>query len=176
MFSQTPIDSGIRSRSMELERISRQAKQDSINERGNGAAIDFVKIKRNFEGIQKLQDSIVEAYTQGEKIDFQKINRSAGKITKMAVSLRATLFSPQINKKELKVITKKKTSLNTEKRSVKDLIVDLDNAIGRFVAHPIFQDVKVINTESCEKLLADLEEIIYLSDALWFETTQLKDQ
>lgn len=167
--AQTPSEDGIRIRSAELARVKRMDEVE-LNADGSGK-IDIARVKKYFEGIQKLQDSIVQAYTTGKKIDYRKINKSSGKMTEMAVKLKTALFltakSSQVSGKT------KKPEVNGEKQ-VKELIVDLDNAIGRFVTNRIFRNEKINASESSEKALSDLEEIINLSGALRFEAKREK--
>jgi len=160
--AQTPSDDGIRMRSAELARAKRM---DEVEINSDGGRIDVEKIKKYFEGIQKLQDSIIGAYTTGAQIDYRKINKSSAKMTEMGAKLKAALFSPPDEVQK---------SAPRAEKDVKKLIVELDNAIGRFVVNPIFQREKSVAPDASKKAVADLDAIIGLSRALAAESKRRK--
>lgn len=51
-------------------------------------------------------------------------------------------------------------------KGVRDLIVDLDNAIGSFATSPMFQNLRAADAAVSEKAKLDLEKIIKLSALL----------
>ncbi len=161
VVAQAPIDDGIRRRSMELERIKRQAESDGKTGSNTEKRVDFAKVKMAFEGIQLQQDLVVEAYTRNENIDYRQINKSSRQITRMAKSLKANLFSLPGNLK-----SGDKKLIGGNKKTVKELIVELDSAIGRLVTNPIFHSLSVVEPEELNRSLSDLDEIIDLSGVL----------
>lgn len=164
----TPSDSGIRMRSVELERIKRAAEKTAVLRRENGKELKFSLIKEDFEGIQKQQMSIVQAYTMEEKVDYHSISKSADKITEMAVRLKANVFDPgaPAGKGDEDPGPAENKFLG---KSVRDLIVALDNAIGEVVTNPMWQKLAVIDPEASQAVRANLDEVIMASSALWIE-------
>ena len=117
--------SSVRRRSMELERIKKEADETFPHESNEEAAIRFAKVKNDYEHIQKLQAEIVKAYTTGKEINYSKISNSAAELNKKAIRLETSLFN--INEVADKNIDKKKSV------SVRDLIIELDKVLGNFV-------------------------------------------
>ena len=167
-------DDNIKLRSVELERVKREADRLAMIRREDGIELNFSLIKNDFEGIQKEQDKIIKAYTMSKKINYKKINKSAGKITEMAIRLKANLFQPADDEKDSANDSKKDETANTGRKSVRNLIIDLDNSIGSLVTNKMFQKLKVIDVVLSEKAKADLNDIIKLSSDLWLESNRMK--
>ena len=148
--------SSIRRRSIELERVKREANTPSFQETSEEQKIRFTKIKEDFEGLQKLQAAIIKAYTTEKVINYAKITELATEITKKAIRLNESLF----NLKALIGSPKVKT---LKQKDVKDLIIELDNAIGDFVDSPVFKNSTTVESKLIEKSQIDLEKIIAIS-------------
>ena len=161
-----PQDTNIKMRSAELERIKREQIQE---EAAKFAPVSkdivkkFPEIKEDFEGIQLAQSTIVKAYTIGKTIDYSLIEISANDINKKTKRLDANLFSPSTNIKEN---ANNKVKKEEKAKTVKDLIVELDNAIGSFVSSKIFGNLKVIEPEVAIQTRTDLLKIQEISDKL----------
>lgn len=180
-------DTNVKSRSIDLERVDRDAKK-TINSAGNAAAepedklaAKYGEIKTDYEQIQLSQDSIIKIYQGGGKIDYGQINKLSEAINKSAVRLNSNLFpSPVVENagaKKIESSTVKKEEIEKETKkpkSIRDLIVDLDNTIGSFVTSPMFQNLRVIDTAVAGKTQLDLEKIIELSAILNAEAGKLK--
>ncbi len=164
-------DKNIKMRSVELERIDREARKNGAA--GNEAerrAIKYPEIKKDYELIQTSQDAVIKAYQSGSKIDYAQISKSASEINGGAVRLKENLFpsSPPENadvKKETRKDEKTEKEIKPAK-SVRDLIVELDNAVGGFATSPMFQNLRVIDAAVSEKAKLDLEKIIEFSALL----------
>lgn len=165
-------DDSIRMRSNDLEQTKRDAaKNNSGSASQMNYEIDkkFPEIKEDYEGIQLAQEAIVKAYTTGEKINYEQIEKSARDITKNALRLNSNLF---VSKAEIK---KEKTDKKDEKeKSVKDLIVELDNAIGGFASSAMFQNLRVVDQKVADKAQSDLAQIIKISRELSKEAGKMK--
>lgn len=168
----------IKMRSVELDRIKRDADKIALVRREDGIEFNFSIIKNDFEGIQKEQDEIIKAYQQGDKINFAKINESAGKMTEMAIRLKANLFPPNANEKKSNKVKDSQETRSTDKdvKSVRNLIVDLDNMIGSFVTNMMFQNLQIIDPELSRKAGSDLDKIITSSGDLWLESKKIKSK
>lgn len=161
--------SSIRRRSIELERVKRDAVKLRPTEDSTERTIKFAEIKEDFENIQKLQSEIVKAYTTGRKINYEKISQSAAEMTKKTVRLDANLFNSKIEE-----TFKNKDAEKAKPKRVRDLIVELDKVIGIFVGSPVFKNTKVVDEQSSEKSRLDLEKIFKLSDTLSREAKKLQ--
>jgi hypothetical protein len=166
-------DDNIKLRSVELERIKKEAQ---AAEAASYAPINpkltaqFGQVKDDYEAVQLLQASIIKAYTTGKTINYAMIETSADAITKRALRLDSNLFaSTKKDKIETKSEEKKEASL-----SIRDLIVNLDNAIGDFVSSPIFGKQKVIEPEVAIKTRDDLSRILKFSEYLTKEAKKLR--
>ena len=154
-------NNSIRMRSIAIERAKRDSNNPTKKEPTKEEIIKFAEIKQDFENIQKLQDQIVKSYTKGKKINFGKISDSAAELSKKARRLDINLFGTESDNPN-------KTNSKNEirEKSVRDLIIVLDQAIGNFVSNPIFTNNKLIDTKMSEKSQLDLQKIIKLSETL----------
>jgi hypothetical protein len=166
-----PQDNNIKMRSVELERVKREelrreaAKFAPINSK---IEAKFPEIKEDFEGIQASQAAIVAAYTTGKTIDYAAIGTNADEINKKAKRLDSNLF-PSATTED-----RKEEKKEEKPKAIKDLIVELDNAIGSFVSSKIFANLKVIEPEVAIKTRADLLKIRELSEKLSEEAKKMK--
>ncbi len=169
-------DNSVKMRSVELERIKREADKTATIRRDDGVELNFDIIKNDFEGIQKEQDKIVSAYQSGAKIDYEKINTSSGQITEMAIRLKSNLFLPDAVAKDPDKPKASSETPATEKKamSLRNMIVDLDNAIGEFITNTMFQNLKTIDPSLAKKAESDLDNIIKFSGDLWLESKRIK--
>lgn len=165
-----PADRDVKSRSMELERIKREAnKPEPLSKEAQER--QFREVKEDFEQIQLSQTEIVYVYTKAKTIDYGKLADNAGKMSTSGKRLMANLFPVDDVKKGGKKEQKTAAPMPTE---IKDLIVDLDNAIGAFTINPMFTNPQVVNTDENKKARIELEKIIKLSGALKKESEKLK--
>ena len=88
---------------------------------------------------------------------------------KNLLRLDVNLFGAKMGKSDINEKPK-----NFKQKTVKDLIVELDNAVGNFVGSPIFQNANVINEQASEKAQQDLQRIMKLSDALSNEAKTMR--
>ena len=165
-------DDGIKLRSVEIERIKREADKSNAS---SFAPINteikakFPQIKEDFESVQLLQAAIIKAYTTGKTIDYGMIETSAEGINKKAKRLDANLFASKIQKK-----SDNSKAKETKIKSVKVLIVELDNSIGSFVSSKIFGNINVVDPVVALKTRTDLVKIMDLSDQLSKEAGKMK--
>lgn len=163
-------DNNIRMRSTDLERVKRDAdKANSSSPMNSEIDTKYPEIKEDFEGIQLSQAAIVKAYSTGESIDYKQIETASETINKNAKRLDSNLFSSKLDKKEK---SKKDEEKKTE--SLRDLIVELDNAIGDFVSSPMFQNLRVVDPEVAKKAQMNLANIRELSEKVSKEAGKMK--
>ena len=169
----SPADSNIKMRSVELERIKREANKPSSSAINTKVESKFPEIKEDFEGIQIGEAAIIKTYTTDKKIDYALIEISAGDIHKHAKRLDSNLFAEPIKIKEEVKDGKSKETVEKPK-TLRDLIVELDNAIGSFVSSKIFGNLKVVDPEVAIKTRNDLILILELSEKISAEAKKLK--
>jgi hypothetical protein len=146
-----------RRRAIELERAKRDANKVKIKDSKEIAA-KFAEIKEEFEDIQKLQALIIKTYKTGKTVDYAKISNYSLELSKKALKLNENLFIPSpINSEEKK---------EKKHKPVRDLIIELDQAIGSFVGSPLFSNNKIVDSKNSEKAQTDLQNIIELSQKL----------
>ena len=181
-------DTNVKSRSNELERIDRDAKKQPTGSKNSTPvpataeaedklAAKYGEIKTDYEQIQLSQDAVIKTYQTGGKVDYAQISKSAQEINKSAMRLNSNLFTvPTIENLEAKGEVKNEEKMEKEtktSRSVRDLIVDLDNAVGSFATSPMFQNLRVVDAKVSEKTRLDLEKIIELSAMLDAEAQKM---
>ena len=72
-------------------------------------------------------------------------------------------------------IKKEKSDKKNEKeKSVKDLIVELDNAIGGFTSSAMFQNLRAVEQKTADKAQSDLAQLITISRELSNEAGKMK--
>ncbi len=169
-------DNSLKMRSVEMERIKREeikaeaAKFAPVN---TELKVKFPEIKEDFEGIQVSQSAIITAYSTGKTIDYAAIETNADIINKKAVRLDANLF-PGATSQKVKDDSNESKKKAEQPKSIRDLIVELDNTIGSFVSSQIFANLKVIEPEVAIKTRADLLKIQELSEKLSLEAKKMK--
>lgn len=169
-------DTNIRTRSIDLERTERDArkignskanqanKKDAQNE--DRLAVKYAEIKADFEQLQLSQDTIIKTYQGTGKIDYATISKSAQEIKSSAMRLDLNLFPvSEAQKTDEKKDEKTEAQPKTEK-SIRDLIVELDNTIGSFATSSMFQNLRVVDAAVSAKTKLDLEKILELSAEL----------
>ncbi len=159
--------SSIRRRSLELERVKRESNTTYPTESAEEQRIKFAQVKEDFESIQKLQTEIIKAYTTGKSINYEKIHDSAAEITTKARRLDENLFDSRQNQKV-------KDVKNIRPKSIRDLIIELDNSIGKFISSPIFKNTKIVDLEISAQTRIDLEKLLVLSEILSKEAGKMK--
>lgn len=170
-------DDGIKARSVELERAKQELKKAEATQFApinKQISARFPQIKEDFEGLQISQAAIVKAYTTGKTIDYALIESSADDISKKAKRLDANLFAVSADKKVQSNLDEKTKDKAEKPTSVPDLIVDLDNAVGRFVSSKIFANIKIIEPDVAISTRTDLISILQLSEKLAVEARRLK--
>ncbi len=161
-------NNSIRMRSLTLERAKRESNKKPAPAPTKEEIIKFAEIKEDFENIQKLQNQIIKSYTTGKKINFGKISDSATELSKKAHRLDLNLFGAELDNP-----SKTKSKNEVREKSIRDLIVELDAAVGNFVSNPIFTNNKLIDSKMSEKAQIDLQKITKLSETLSKEAKKL---
>lgn len=147
----------VRMRAVQLERMKRDVgKGGKIRPMTDGDA-EVLQIREDFERIQTLQDEIVRIYKTSKRINFAKIEELSTELHKRSLRLETNLFG----------VERKKNEVSTDvSRDVRDLIIELDNNILKFVTGPIFRDARLVDSESANESLLTLTQIARLSDEL----------
>ncbi|CAA9384427.1 MAG: hypothetical protein AVDCRST_MAG74-734 [uncultured Pyrinomonadaceae bacterium] len=170
-------DTDVKKRSVEMDRIERDAKKNgksAVNpataQAEDRLAAKYDEIKTDYERIQLSQDAVIKTYQSSGKIDYAQIGKSALEINRSATRLHSNLFpAPPIENADVKKEEKKDDEIKKETKpakSVRDLIVDLDNAIGSFATSSMFQNLRTVDAQVSDKAKLDLEKIIELSALL----------
>lgn len=170
----TPQDNTIKMRSVELERVKRQSttpESEKFAPVNSKIEAKFPEIKEDFEGMQVAQAAIVTAYSTGKTIDYALIETNAEAVTAKAKRLDGNLF-PEASTEKKKSEPKK--SEEEKPKTIRELIVELDNTIGSFVSSKIFANLKVIEPEVAVSTRTDLLKIRELSEKLAAEAKKMK--
>ena len=157
-------DSGsdLKIRSNELERMKRDAEKPDAR---TNSSPSFLEIKEDFERIQIVNGELQVAATSAMP-DYQRLLKGAEEINKRATRLNANLFQPQAAKKQ------KEEKKVDPQADLKSLFIALDNSIVRFTKSPLFQNVKLVNSDDSKNAREELEKIIKLSSAISEATLQ----
>ena len=148
-------------RSIQMDRFKRESQKPGPDSSAIGRENRFQETKKRFENIQKLQESIVKAYTKGREIDYAKIAGSASDMTEDAVWLDRNLFGAE------ETDGKRTIARSSPTRSeVRDLIIRLDEAIGKFVGSKFFRKSTVVDREIYEEAQTRLRTVLLLSSRL----------
>ena len=169
-------DRSIKNRSVELERIDREAhKPDPKNQAqpDTASAAKFEEVKQDFETLQRLQNDVITEYTTKKKMDYAKIASAAEQMNKSGVRLEANLFPPAVEDTKKKKKSKEPAKLEVQvpvpepmPADLKGTIVELDNTLAAFVSSPMFTNPQVVNQDENAKSHAKLQRIIALTAAM----------
>lgn len=176
-------DTNVKNRSVELERVDRERRKTNKSAANPAAtaedklAAKYAEIKADYEQIQLSQDAIVKGYRGAGKIDYAEIGKSALEINERATRLNSNLFpAPPVEntqaEKEVKKEAKKTEKDLKPAKSIRDLIVELDEAIGIFATSSMFQNLRTVDVAVSAKAQLDLEKIIELSGLLNIEASK----
>lgn len=169
-------DDAIKTRSIEMERMKREAeKQGSVM--NSDIASRFSDIKKDFEAIQIAESAIIKAYTTGEKIDYKLLDVAAQEVSRSAKRLDQNLFAAKVETKKEKskgAKSEKPEEEATKQESLKEIIMQLDKHIGEFVSSKMFQNLLAVDVEVAQKSKQDLTMIIKLSNKISKEAAESK--
>lgn len=181
-------DTDVKRRSIEMERIERDARKPNRSPQAEATATaaaqaedklaaKYADIKSDYEQIQLAQDAVIKTYQGAGKIDYAQIGKSALEINQSATRLESNLFPAlPVEQPDAKTETKNEEKAKKETKpakSVRDLIVELDNAVGSFATSPMFQNLRVVDVAISAKAKLDLEKIIELSAMLSTESKKM---
>ena len=150
-----------RFRGIELERIKREARKPGPDMSELEREVRFLETKKRFENIQKHQSAIIRAYTTGETINYSQISESANDMTRDGLWLDVNLFGAENTEPETL-----KESEGLHREDVRDLIIRLDKALGRFVQSPVFKPSTVLDKKMFQEAQQRLREVVSLSRLL----------
>ena len=164
--------SDLKGRSIEIDRISRDAKKPDdrkdADKPQSRPVPNFLQIKEDFEQIQLINSDVLQASPSSATPDYQRIAKSAEEIEKRAVRLKSNLFPPKSTKQ-----SKEKQPV-TEDQELKSLLTLLDNSIGKFTQSPMFQNSKVVNPEDHANAEKELDDVIKISVRVRNEADRIK--
>lgn len=180
-------DRNVKTRSIDLERVDRDARKENgkttdqpaknsvtvTNQPEDKLAVKYGEIKTDYEQIQMSQDTIIKTYQGSGVIDYTQIGKSAAEINESAKRLNANLFPPPIAEGVEKEVNEKPEKDVETTKSVRDLIVDLDNSVGSFATSSMFQNLRLIDPKVAIKAQFDLKKIIELSATLNAEAQKI---
>lgn len=152
----------VRSRTLELERIKRDANKVNLSKSTIAREMNFAEVKKDFEKIQNLQFEIIKAYTTGKQINYKAIQTSSLNMKKSAAHLESILFISETNGSE----NKKEENSNQNSKTIKELIIELDAQVGEFVSNELFRNKLIVDIEIAEKAHFNLLKIQQLSEQL----------
>lgn len=162
----------LKTRSIEIDRIKQEAlKSDAADFAPINTAMKskFPQIKEDYESIQISEAAIIKAYTTGKTIDYSLIETSANSINRNAKRLDENLFA--VSKTERN--EGKKLKKEGKPKKIRDIIIELDNAIGDFLSSKIFGNIKLIEAEVAIKTRTDLQRVMQLSEELANEAKKM---
>lgn len=149
--------------SMELERIKRAGAKEK-REPDVYRPLNFTEIKKDFEQMQLVFDSqVVKTYKSTNPIDYQRISDGSEEIRQRAARLKANLFFERTKKEKAGSFQPHTTQ---RQEIVKELIVNLNEALRSLVTNPMFRNPKVVDPKDSDLAKADLDQIILLSSRL----------
>jgi hypothetical protein len=169
--------SDLKIRSNEMERLKRDAEKPEAR---TNPSPNFLEIKEDFEGMQKV-NADVQVNGSSATPNYELISKGVAEINKRATRLKGNLFTSQPAKKpkenkqgNQQSELKQENKQANQQLELKPLLIALDNSIVRFVQSPIFQNVKLVNSDDSKKAQEDLEKIIKLSSVIVVEADRLK--
>ena len=148
--------SDIKNRSIELERMRRDAYKHPVSQ---NYTLEFPQIKDDFEQIQKINSGIQQTAAGKTTTNYTAVSE----INRRAARLKSNLFAAETK-------SKNKQQSNYEQQDVKTLLAVLDKSINSFVHNSIFQNLNLVNSEDSLKAQKDLDAVINVSNAIKAKT------
>lgn len=158
--------SDIKTRSIELERVKRDAERRSVSESFRS---NFPEIKEDFERIQKLNSEISELALVKTPLSYSTILKSASDINRRAARLKRNLFVFNESAKQ----EPKAKQQNLADETLLLLLNKLDKSIVFFSHSPIFTNANLLNSQDSLRAQNDLEKIIEISSAIKQQTKKM---
>ncbi len=152
--------SDIKNRSIEMERIKREANKRTV---GENFTLKFSEIKEDFERIQKINDDLLRLTAAETPPNYPTVLKFVSEVNRRAARLQSNLFPAE---PELKKEAKNKQPISDESPKVKTLLAALDKSINSFVHSSLFQNINLVNTADSLKAQKDLETVINVSSAI----------
>ena len=150
----------IKNRSIELERMKREAHKRTISE---NFTLKFPEIKEDFERIQKVNDELFNLTAAKTPLNNSAVLKFVSKINRRAGRLRSNLFPTEPEEKK---DAKNKQTISVESPDLKTQLSVLDKFINDFVHSSLFQNINLVNTADSQKTQKDLETVIIVSSAI----------
>ena len=124
--------------------------------------------------MQNSQSAIMNAYGDGKAIDYAKISDLSTEINKNAARLSANLFPAPPVRAEVKTDEKKETEKPITGKSLRSLLVELDESVAAVISSPMFQNLRAVEPAVGEKTKTDLRQIVKLTEAVNAETAKAR--
>jgi hypothetical protein len=145
-------------REWELRNIG---KVKRINDDFAPVRISLAKVKDDYEGLQRANNSILKMLS-GKEIDYKLVVDASNEIRKRAGRLKSYLVNLEMVKDDKE---RKKNPDEIESEEMKASLLSLDSAIVSLIGSPIFKEFgKVVDATSTAKARDDLDTIIDLSE------------
>lgn len=149
----------IKTRSIELERIKRDAEKRPVSE---NKTVKFPEIKEDFEQIQRIDLIILQTPTANNSVYFSNIIKQVSEINRRAIRLKSNLFPEESkNRKDSKNDSQQHRQINSQ--DLKNLLKSLDLHVFNFVNNPIFQNLSVVDLKDTRNAQKELDFIVEIS-------------
>lgn len=169
--------SDFKGRSVEMERVSREAKKPDKDKSTTPQPANFGEIKEDFERMQIVNNDVLQPAGESATIDYQRVLESAQEIEKRAARLRNNLFGVR---RENQAKDKKPSAESPDSKpsaqthDLKSLIIGLDNSINSFAHSSIFQNTQVVTPDDSLAAQKELDKIIKITGDLRIEADRVK--
>lgn len=176
-------DTNVKGRSNELERVNRQMKKDAAKKKKENKtevvtpppaptedrlAAVYPEIQEDYEGMQKSQGSMMDAYADGKNVDFEQLAALAAAVNRHAQRLSFNLFPPPAENTDAARDEKKdrKKDADSAAKNLRVLLVELDESVAAVISSSMFQNLRAVEPLVSEKAQNDLKNIVRLSDSV----------
>ena len=156
---QRVVQNQVQDRASALERLRQLARQQPPQEK---RVVD-VTVREDFRNLQIVNNNLMKRVFEGSpshKITNKEIRSSLGEIKKLAERLAISFAIPTTKGK-----AKSEIALNAG-------LLELDKAVMSFVDNPMFEQLRVYDTELVSRAGRDLSDVLRLADVL---RTLMKD-
>lgn len=156
----------IRTRSMELERVKREAARPTLRD---SSTLNFPAIKEDFERIQKLNEEFFGLISAKNPINYAAVLKSVTEINHRSTRLKSNLFTADREKQ-------KETENEHPPEATQPLtnsFANLDKSIISFAHNSIFQNINLVSPQDSLKAQEDLEAIVKFSSIIKEESKKL---
>jgi hypothetical protein len=158
-------------RQIETQLIEQALTEEGPRQTGRYPQPVLEQIRADFLQIQVVERKLTKAVSTSNAIDLALVARSATEIRKRSARLKKNLDLPKL---EANPAGASAFAIEDRIEALRIAVGNLSNLIGTFVRNPMFEQVKLVDSQLSARAQHDLEAIVGLSSEIKRTSEKLK--